>query len=45
MIKRKKRTHRDDTELDLLIQLQFLLLDHLGHVEVELRVLSAFDES
>lgn len=38
------RTHRDDAELDLFVQLQFLLLDHLGHVEVELRILSALDE-
>lgn len=35
---------RDDTELDLLVQLQSLLLDHLGHVEVQLRVLGALDE-
>lgn len=43
-IKRQRRTHRDDAELDLLVQLQSLLLYHLRHVEVELRVLSALDE-
>lgn len=40
-----RRTHWDDAELNLLVQLQFLLLDNFRHVEVELRVLSAFDES
>lgn len=40
-----RSTHRDHTELHLLVQLQFLLLQHLRHVEVELRVLCALNEA
>lgn len=40
-----RTTYRDDAEVDLLVQLQLLLLDHLRHREEELRVLAALDES
>lgn len=41
---RDGRTHRHHAELHLFIQLQLLLLQHLTHVKVELRVLCALDE-